>query len=132
MNQLLDRYLNIIKAPRGRTSSVHFGQTYRYNKAVEESKEKPVSDKEISELILSFFKGIGIRTINQPRYENPLPFNYQGMKEEFKLDDERDIVWIKFTKDGYIGVVATSNDINLNYPTSESDYDKKDKNHQIW
>ncbi len=127
MNQLLDSQLNIIKAPRGRASSVHFGQTYRFNKAVEESTKEPVSVEEISGLITSFLNEINIGTTDQPRYENPLPFDYQGIKTEFKLNDERDIVWIKFTKDGYIGVVATSNDINFNYPTCESDYDKKDE-----
>lgn len=128
MNQLLDSQLNIIKAPKGRAASVRFRQTYRLKKAEEESKKNPVSVNEISDLIISFLNGIEIETTNQPIYENPLPFDYQGMKEEFKLDDERNIVWIKFTTDGYIGVVAISNDINFNYPTSESDYDEKDKN----
>lgn len=33
----------------------------------------------------------------------------------------------KFTKDGYVGVVATSDDINFDVPNSSSDYDKKHK-----
>lgn len=127
MNQLLDMYLNIEKAPRGRASSVHFGQTYRFNKAIEEAKKNPVSVKEICDMITKFLKKIGITTNDLPEYKNPLPFNYQGIKEKFNLVDERDIVWIKFTQDGYIGVVATSNDINFNYPTSENDYEKKDE-----
>lgn len=132
MNQLLEKYLNVIKAPRGRASSVHFGQTRRYKKAEEESKKKPVAVDEINDLITSFLKEIGIRTTDHPRYENPLQINYQEMKEKFELADERDIVWIKFTKDGYIGVVATSNDINFNYPSGENDYDKKDEKNDEW
>lgn len=91
MNQLLDSQLNIIKAPKGRAASVRFRQTYRLKKAEEESKKNPVSVNEISDLIISFLNGIEIETTNQPIYENPLPFDYQGMKEEFKLDDERNI-----------------------------------------
>ncbi len=55
MNQLLEKYLNIIKAPRGRASSVHFGQTRRYKKAEEESNKKPVAVDENNDLITSFF-----------------------------------------------------------------------------
>lgn len=129
---VLDRYLNKINAPRGIASSVHFGQSYRFNKALEETKKETVPVNKICDLTKSFLKSIGIGTIDNPIYENPLPFDYQKMKEEFKLDDERDIVWIKFTKDGYIGVVATSNDINFNYPSGENDYDKKDKKKDKW
>lgn len=39
-----------------------------------------------------------------------------------KLKGERDIIWMKFTKDGYLGVVATSNDVNFDIPNSSIDY----------
>ena len=37
--------------------------------------------------------------------------------------DRRDIVLLKFTKDGYLGVVAASDDINFSIPHNKSEYD---------
>ena len=56
---------------------------------------------------------------------SPSEVNYTSLKEEFNLDDERDIVWIKFTKDDFVGAVATSNDINFDIPPDASVYDNK-------
>ncbi len=40
---------------------------------------------------------------------------YDVIKDSFGLDYANDIIWIKFTKDGYLGVVADSFDINFDY-----------------
>ena len=34
------------------------------------------------------------------------------------MDSPSDIVWMRFTTDGYLGVVASSNDINFDYNTN--------------
>lgn len=43
---------------------------------------------------------------------------YDVIKEVFSLRYANDIIWLKFTKDGYVGVVADSFDINFNYDNS--------------
>ena len=43
--------------------------------------------------------------------------------KEFELDDKGDLVWMKFTKDGYLGVVAVSDDVNFDIP-GLCEYDK--------
>ncbi len=71
---------------------------------------------------------------------NPSEVDYTLIKKEFELDDEKDIVWIKLTEDGYVGVVAVSNDINFDIPPNDSVYDDKvwkyneytKKNELVW
>ncbi len=43
---------------------------------------------------------------------------YDDIKEKFKLEDARDIIWLKFTNKGHLGVVAKSFDINFKYNVS--------------
>jgi hypothetical protein len=43
---------------------------------------------------------------------------YDVIKDMFSLKYANDIIWLKFTKDGYVGVVADSFDINFNYTNS--------------
>lgn len=43
---------------------------------------------------------------------------YDIIKEKFNLDSPKNIVWLKFTTDGYLAVVAKSFDINFDYSNS--------------
>ena len=43
---------------------------------------------------------------------------YNIIKEQFDLRYASDIIWLKFTEDGCLGVVADSFDINFNYDNS--------------
>ena len=43
---------------------------------------------------------------------------YDIIQKRFDLKSPQDIVWIKFTEDGYLGVVADSFDINYKYDNS--------------
>lgn len=52
--------------------------------------------------------------------------DYEKIKEEYGLKNERDLVWIKFTKDPFVGAVASGADINFNIPGSVEDYYLKD------
>lgn len=79
------------------------------------------------EIIKDFLQEIGITTSENPVIKNPMTINYQEIKEQYGLESQSDIVWIKFTCDGYVGVVATSDDINFDFPSSKNDYDKKHK-----
>lgn len=43
---------------------------------------------------------------------------YDVIKDVFGLSDEKDIIWLKFTTKGHLGVVAKSFDINFSYKNS--------------
>lgn len=50
---------------------------------------------------------------------------YDTIKELFGLDYPNDIVWLKFTTDGYLGVVADSFDVNFSYDNTSGRLLKK-------
>ena len=43
---------------------------------------------------------------------------YDEIKEQFELNYANDVIWLKYTDDGYLGVVADSFDINFRYNNS--------------
>ncbi len=45
--------------------------------------------------------------------------DYSLIKDQYKLNSEKHIIWMKFTTDGYLGVVARSNDINFEIPPKD-------------
>lgn len=120
--------------------SVHGKSFSRYNKAKKEVSEKTtVPIETIIEYVNEILKLIGITEVKNP-IMNPSEVDYTLIKKEFELDDEKDIVWIKLTKDGYVGVIAVSNDINFDIPPNDSVYDEKvwkyneytKKNELVW
>lgn len=108
-------------------SSVHFGNLYRLNRAKEQASLPTVDIANIIDYVIEFLEAIGIEIKLSPIVKEPLSVTYKKIKEDNELEDERDIVWMKFTTDGYLGVVATSNDINFDIPKSEAEYDSKEK-----
>lgn len=128
----------------GKKSSVHYDSSFRLDRAREQlemysSSYLGLSGKQkclnlIIEYTNSFLKEIGISPIENPmRYleEGDLDnvLFYREIKKEAKLKSVSDIVWMKFTKEGLLGVVAVSNDINFEIPNS-ADYDAvTDKSH---
>lgn len=95
---------------------------------------KEQSGKEIAEMdvivsiISDFLKSIGMNKRDVLKYDlkqNPVKreFYYQIMKN-YKLEDKRDIIWMKFTQaelgksNGFLGVVASGNDINFSVHNS--------------
>lgn len=120
--------------------SVHGKSFSRYNKAKKEVSEKTtVPIETIIEYVNEILKLIGITEVKNS-IMNPSEVDYTLIKKEFELDDEKDIVWIKLTKDGYVGVIAVSNDINFDIPPNDSVYDEKvwkyneytKKNELVW
>lgn len=105
--------------------SVHFGSDYRLNKAKEQASHSPVPVVTIIQLVNALLKAIGIQVADFDPYVRTSDIDYLKIKNQCSLQDERDIVWMKFTKDGYLGVVATGNDINHDIPASRADYDKR-------
>lgn len=104
--------------------SVHGNSYFRYNKAKEEISKKLVPIKTIVKYVNELLEAVGIKEVKNP-IMNPSDVNYTSLKKDFELDDEKDIVWIKITEDGYVGVVAVSNDINFDFPQNALVYDNK-------
>lgn len=84
------------------------------------SKKEKVSVFEILNLINSFLNDIEVKSngILIEGLDILMTVNYEHIKRRCKLDNQSDIVWMRFTTDGYLGVVASSNDINFDYGTN--------------
>jgi hypothetical protein len=107
--------------------SVHFSDQTRFKKAKEQSEIPPVDAETIIIYVNDFLKKLDMPKMDNARFEHPLPFNYAKLKEEYRMNSESDIIWFKFTKDGYLGVVACSNDINFDIPQNRKEYNVKVK-----
>ena len=102
--------------------SVH-GKSYdRYVKAKEQLSMQPSEISRIIDYVNEFLETIGVSKVENP-IVTPQDIDYQKIAERYNLTDERDIIWMKFTTSGFLGVVATSNDVGFDYPTSSDDYD---------
>ena len=98
--------------------SVDYDETnYRKNKAAYEATKEKVSVFEIINLINLFLNDIEVKSnsILIDGLDILMTVNYEHIKCQYELNSQSDIVWIKFTTDGYLGAVASSNDINFNY-----------------
>lgn len=123
----------------GRKSSVHGNNEYRLNRAKEQLEfhkellKKPNTEKSYKDLIIEhandFLKKLGMPQVQNPIYKlNEKPIDrdfYKDIKEKYNLVSVNDIVWMKFTQEGVLGVVGVSNDINFDIPNS-TDYDSLD------
>ena len=101
--------------------SVDYDKTnYRKNKAKHETTKEKVSVFEILNLINSFLNDIEVKSncILIDGLDILMTVNYEHIKRQYELDSQSDIVWMRFTTDGYLGVVASSNDINFDYNTN--------------
>jgi hypothetical protein len=117
--------------PYGKKSSVHYGDMTRFKKADEQSKLEIVSLEKIIGYTNDFLRRIGIEQVQNPvvrNYEiephNPrmVLLDYERIKRDSRLNNRRHIVWMKFTTDGFLGVVAASDDVNFGMPHSKKQY----------
>lgn len=109
-----------------RCRSVRFGDPFRSDKALEQARKKPKERAQIEYLVNDCLGMIGVPKVPNPEMD-PGKIDYAKLKRDYQLEDERDIVWLKFTTDGYVGVVAQSNDINFDLPPSADVYNDKDR-----
>ncbi|WEV45816.1 hypothetical protein OZX60_03540 [Streptococcaceae bacterium ESL0687] len=126
----IENYL-IPKRPPKEESSVHYNQHSRLNKAREEAKRAPFPVEEVVRIGNEFLGKMGVKTFKKNIYEIPshdsekyLAELYDQLKDTCDLADRRDILWIKFARDGYVGVVAKSNDINFKIPKDRTVWDE--------
>lgn len=110
--------------PFGRKSSVRYRNDYRFKKAEEQLKLEPAGMKDIIKYTKTCLKLLGFKRTEHIEWnllKNPT-INYKDIKLKCGLKDERDIVWMKFTKNKHLGVVATSNDVGCDKPNTEDEY----------
>ena len=112
--------------------SVRFGKGTRFDKAKSEVKKQKVAIDVIIDYVNDFYEKLGMDRCENPIFKNPPISNdshrvikdefYELVKDKYNINDAKDIVWMIFTKDGYLGLVALSNDINFDIAKNESDY----------
>ncbi|XCB30398.1 hypothetical protein RQN30_03010 [Arcanobacterium hippocoleae] len=133
-NSTLDplKYINDTKTPRGPRSSVRYGNTARLDKAQEQARLSPTPVEEIINYVNEFLLSLGMKKCENPKHTLPDTGSDDAVKLEEHIDKEiyapirackditcKDIVWMKFTDKGFLGVVAVSNDINFDIPKPE-------------
>lgn len=117
-------WINEFGQPRCR--SVHFGSRFRFDKAQKEAQKTPIGKEQVKDYVNAVLYKIGVPTVPNPEMD-PNEIDYAKLKYDYQIEDERDIIWLKFTTDGYVGVVAQSNDINFDFPPNADAYNDKDK-----
>ena len=120
-------------------ASVHYGNTKRFDKAEEQNKFACVEIYHIIKLTNDFLEKVGIRRVKNPLKNNftvldnedkTVNLDYERIKNEYGLNNTKHIIWMKFTTDGYLGVVASSDDINFGIPNNSLEYNEKKNNNQ--
>lgn len=94
---------------------------FRYKKAEDQATMETVKPTDIINFVNEFLRKVGMKTTEDlsfsPRIElqrNGIrQIKYAEIRKKNQLDDIRDIVWIKFTKDNYISVIGTGCDISF-------------------
>jgi hypothetical protein len=117
------------KKLRGKEPSVHYGCTKRFDKAEDQFKILPKElDKKI-ELVNEALVLLGIDEVTNPKYTNftvmsdkRIKIDYRHIAQQYGLNSEKHLIWMKDTKSGHTGVVAASNDCNFDIPSNEGDY----------
>lgn len=111
------------KLNRNVAKSVHYKDRERFDLAKEQKNKPIISVSDIIKLVNDLLESVDIKTIEERKaVMNPHEVDYAKIKNLYHLADERDIVWLKFTKSGHVGVVASSNDIGFDIPQEESEY----------
>ena len=115
-----------IRDEHGYYISVRFNDITRHEEAKKQADKAPVSIDKVIEYSNEFLQRCGISPIANPIVINPEDKlrDSEAFYNNMGLNDRRDIIWMKFTEDGFLGVVAKSDDINFSLPSTKNDYRK--------
>lgn len=128
--------------------TVRYGGTYRIKVAKEQQqkmkeylKSQNLTEGKFKQRVIEYtiesLDSLGIDLDKTNKYlnfsinkceQNKINIDYKNIQKEFDLADVRDIVWMNFTSSGALGVVASSNDVNFQKPSSIKEYDEKQQN----
>lgn len=104
--------------PRYANATVNESDCFRIEVAKMQSNKKQVDVHTIIKYTKEFLNSIEMKDINVLEIDlekTPIKWGfYTNIMKDNKLKDKRDIVWMKFTTDRYVGVVATGADVNFN------------------
>ncbi|WP_215523528.1 hypothetical protein [Varibaculum prostatecancerukia] len=110
---------------RKRCSSVHLGEEegIRILRAREQAALTPVSPEQIANYANEFLAALGIPEVETPRFAFPPGLTDDELDRYLEENlyepisasggNRKDLVWMKFTDQGFLGVVAASADINF-------------------
>lgn len=109
-------------APRaGRYVTKEIAMKKRLEKAESEALKDAYPFKKIATVVVEFLKMIGFENPVSIEIKDTTDFlkprlcskSYNQLKEKYSLNNQKHLIWLKFTIDGYLGVVAASDDINF-------------------
>lgn len=110
-------------------SSVHGRSTMRMDRAKEQAVLAPTAIDDIIDYTNDFLNKLCMIPVLNPKTDlsklADMNEYYEDIERIYKLRDKRDIVWMAFTTDGYLGVVAVSNDIGFDMPPKQKSYHDK-------
>ena len=95
-------------------NSVHYGKKRRFEKAKEQLAKSPVDKALIIKWVNEYLNAYGIESSCDNNEIDVKTISIddfnRNIKNTYGLQDEKDIIWIKFTNSGHVGVVAASNE----------------------
>lgn len=109
-------------APRaGRYITKEVAMKRRFDKAEDEALKDTYPLEKITAIVIEFLKMVGFENPVSLEIKNVTDFlkpriyskSYNQLKEKYELNNRKHLIWMKFTIDGYLGVVAASDDINF-------------------
>lgn len=113
-------------APRGKGSSVryHRDSSSRIEKARQQAEMSTVPVETIAKYTNEYLAALGVEPVKKPKFDTPVDATDQELEDFLKTTlyetvHERDLIWMKFTSDGFLGVVAASTDVNFDIPSGE-------------
>lgn len=114
---MVEKYYKYV-IPTYANKSINKSDSLRYIVAREQKKINPISVYTILTYIELVLEDLQIKHHTDLFWDlkrKPLKrgFYSEIWKDNPGMKDKRDIVWIKFTQNGYVGVVASSTDINF-------------------
>ncbi|HEY0221432.1 MAG TPA: hypothetical protein VGC17_01265 [Lactovum miscens] len=116
-----DKYLGLY----GKASSVSPVENTRFSKAKEQADQNIMKKVDIDNIIQftkEFFELIGMPDVESLQINiniddilknQNVRIDYNSLKTDYKLNNVKHLIWMKFTDDNYLGVVAASNDVNF-------------------
>ena len=119
----------LIRDKKRPENTVHYGKTKRFEMAKQQLDVPTIDKKYIIKLTNSFIKAYGLKVYDGENIVktdniNLTEFNENTMETYNGITSEKDIIWMKFTSDNRVGVVACSNDINFDIPSTKDEYDE--------
>ena len=115
--------------PRGYSVSVHNSSTARIDKAIEQynkAKSCKNTKNDIAKHAKNFLRLLGFKDPKSVKIKSE-DVDYDKLVQEYGLNDKRDIVWMKFSKEQYLCTVACSNDINVDAVPENGDINEKNE-----